>query len=237
MIYMAFYSEQTEKISALRDAVAKFCDNINCSHIMFEYQMDLLDYLNTSRPSSCVIYFETNSLADGLEIASKVQEINPSYRFNLLCNNTGDTEELFYNGISYFIKTPYEEESIIRSVENVRIHMNEQRGKVITLRAKKGTDAIKLSDISYIMSDKRKVIITLEDREASYYYKLDELEEMLSKGFLRCHQSYIVNMNKIKQFVEEGLILINETFIPVSRKKYYAAKREYLSYVTGGRIG
>ena len=106
----------------------------------------------------------------------------------------------------------------------------------IILKTKKGNDVLKLGDIKYVMSDKRKIVIYLNNNEMSYYYKLDEVEDMLGKSFLRCHQSYIVNMMKIKQFVEDGLLLDDDEFIPVSRKRYFAAKREYLSYVTGNKL-
>ncbi|MCH5212202.1 MAG: LytTR family transcriptional regulator DNA-binding domain-containing protein [Oscillospiraceae bacterium] len=178
----------------------------------------------------------TNSISNGLEAASKANEINPMYRFNLFCPDCDDVERLFYKGISYFVKIPFSSESVIRAVEFLKRFYNEQMHKSLLLKSKHGIESIIFSDIKYVMSDKRKVIIYKQTEESAYYYKLDEIEAMLGAGFLRCHQSFIVNMEMIKAFVPEGLILTDETFIPVSRKKYYAAKREYLEYITDNQI-
>ena len=233
---MAFYSEDYENYCNLKSIIEKECFDTEGTYLFFEYKMDLLDYLNVSRPQNCAVFFDTDSLNDALEISEKVSEINPRYRFNLICSETGDVEDLFYKGVSYYIKKPYSEQSVKHCVETINRFFNDQSGKMLTLKTKKGMDVIKLSDIIYVMSDKRKVVFLTENGEKSFYYKLDEIEEMLGESFLRCHQSYIVNMKKIKLFVEDGLTLNDETFVPVSRKKYYSSKKLYLSYISGGKI-
>ena len=37
--------------------------------------MDILDYLNTSRPERCAVFYVTETYAEGLEIAEKVNEV------------------------------------------------------------------------------------------------------------------------------------------------------------------
>ncbi len=225
MVYMVFYLESPESTESIKHIVEKESSDMFCSFMFFEYKMDLLDYINISRPQNCAVFFETNSIDDSLIISEKINEINPRYRFNLICGEEPDTEELFYRGVSYFIKKPFAERSIRRCVGYVRKFFNDQGGKILNLKSKKGMDVVVLSEIDYVMSDKRKVIFSTENGEKSFYYKLDEIENMLGESFLRCHQSYVVNMKKIKKFVEDGLLLNNGDFIPVSRKKYFSSKK------------
>lgn len=235
MIYIIFCNTEKNDILLLKNRVAKYCDDSEISYLIFEYPMDILDYLNSARPEKCAVFLETDNLDNGLEIADKIYQINPRYRYNLLCSDTGEVETLFYKGVTYYIRKPYEEESVERCTKHIVKFFNDQSGKTIVLKTKKESEAIVLSNIRYVMSDKRKVIFTLENREAEFYYKLDEVEKMLGESFLRCHQSYIINMKKIKMFVEDGVLLSDDTYIPVSRNKYYQSKRAYLSYLTGGR--
>lgn len=236
MTHVILYAKDQDTLPELKRDVEGKCNDPDYNYIFFEYPMDILDYLNTARPGNCSVFFDTDNLSEGLEIASRVSDINPKYRFILVCKEFGDIEELFHNGVTYYLNSPYSKESMGRCVANMKKYHNDQRGQVLTLKTGKGVEALNVPDIKYVMSDKRKVVFYIDDREQSYYYKLDEVAELLGESFLRCHQSFIVNMKKIKLFVEDGLLLDNDDFVPVSRKKYYAAKREYLSYITGNRI-
>ena len=237
MVHIIFYTANPERLSELRDDVYAKCNKDEYSALYFEYPMDVLDYVFQTGPKECIVFFETKDLANSLDIAHRIYSINPRYRFALLCPEYGnDVEDLFKMGVSYYIQTPYLNTSINSCVENFTMFFNDQNGKMLSLKSKRGTDSIKLEKIRYVMSDKRKLIVCLEDSELTYYCKLDDVEESLGESFLRCHQSYLVNMKKIKQFVEDGLVLEDNSFIPVSRKKYYAAKREYLSYITGNKL-
>lgn len=237
MTHVILYAKNQDSLPDLKRNVEGKCNDPDYNYIFFEYPMDILDYLNTARPSNCSVFFSTDDLDNALEISSRITDMNPKYRFVLICNTYGDIEELFHNGVSYYLNSPYTKESMDRCVVNMKKYHNDQKGQILTLKTKKGTEALNVPDIRYVMSDKRKVVFYMDDeREASYYYKLDEVAELLGESFLRCHQSFIVNMKRIKLFVEDGLLLENDDFVPVSRKKYYSSKREYLSYITGNRI-
>ena len=238
MVHIIFYTADPDRLPLLKEDVYSKCNKDEYSLLFFDYPMDVLDYVYQTNPKDCIVFFETNELVHTLEISRRIYAINPRYRFALLCPEYGDdVEELFKMGVSYYIRTPYLEASINSCVENFTMFFNDQSGKNLQLKSKRGTDSIKVEKIRYIMSDKRKLVICLDDdNELTYYCKLDEVEEELGESFLRCHQSYLVNMKKIKQFVEDGLTLENDEFVPVSRKKYYAAKREYLSYITGNKL-
>ena len=80
------------------------------------------------------------------------------------------------------------------------------------------------------MSSKR-VITLMGDREKwTVYMKMDELEKLLPENFLRCHKSYMVNMNQIASFAAEGIILESGRKIPVSRAKYQEARKRFWEY-------
>lgn len=83
---------------------------------------------------------------------------------------------------------------------------------------------IPCADILYAESNKRVVNIVGQERICTVYMKMDQLEELVEQGFVRCHKSYLVNMLYIKYFSAEGIILENGKKIPVSRAKYRNAK-------------
>ncbi|UKI23832.1 MAG: LytTR family transcriptional regulator [Anaerotruncus sp.] len=49
--------------------------------------------------------------------------------------------------------------------------------------------------------------------------------------FFRCHQSYIVNLNKIATYEPYKLVLSNGAEIPVPPKKYGKIIKQYKAYL------
>lgn len=48
---------------------------------------------------------------------------------------------------------------------------------------------------------------------------LDDMQNKLKSNFLRCHRSFIVNKDKIKKLIKQGMVLFNDKFVPISRSK------------------
>lgn len=87
---------------------------------------------------------------------------------------------------------------------------------------------LRLGKISFFESRVRKVIAVMDNETIEFYHKMNDLEEELSqKGFLRCHQSYIVNCSYVIGMEYGELLLINKKRIPVSRR-YSQVVRETL---------
>ena len=61
--------------------------------------------------------------------------------------------------------------------------------------------------------------------------KLSEMEGLLSEhGFLRIHQSYLVNMRYIVKISGYRLELKQHIVLPVPKNRYQYVKREYALY-------
>ena len=49
--------------------------------------------------------------------------------------------------------------------------------------------------------------------------------------FIRCHQSYLINVQYIRGIETDGFLMIDDVFVPISQKKYWASKRRYVQYI------
>lgn len=81
----------------------------------------------------------------------------------------------------------------------------------------KGTlQRIPFHEIYFFEVHNRIVTINLNQSQESFYFTMDKLEEKVSeKGFVRCHRSYIVNLNHIIELKKDFLKLTNGTIIPI----------------------
>lgn len=74
-----------------------------------------------------------------------------------------------------------------------------------------------LEDILYIESIKNHVIIITKKEKITTLQSISQMEEKLPQQFfIRIHRSFIVNLDKIKQF-SNAHILIKEKYLPIGR--------------------
>jgi two-component system response regulator LytT len=87
--------------------------------------------------------------------------------------------------------------------------------------------------IKYIESRGKKVFIhTLQKNTISGFYKLDDVEAMISDSrFIRSHKSHLVNMDYIKSVERYHFILKDGSLIPIRQKGYSKIKDMYYEYV------
>lgn len=80
---------------------------------------------------------------------------------------------------------------------------------------------IKTDEIKYFFSDKRKICMVKADNEKAYFYgKIDDIEKSLNDlGFVRTHQSYLVNCKYIKNTGYNHVELMDGAVLPVSQSK------------------
>ena len=106
---------------------------------------------------------------------------------------------------------------------------------VVTVKTHDGWTPIPFSNVVYIEAkDKRTYVHTLET-SGTHKYSLQEFEYMLPKdSFIRCHRSYIVNVNHIKEIYPDThstflLLMDNHSHVTVSQS-YSSYFRKLLGF-------
>ncbi|MNV96458.1 LytTr DNA-binding domain protein [compost metagenome] len=91
-------------------------------------------------------------------------------------------------------------------------------------------EIVPMEDIIFCKSDKGYTTFYLNNKTEILVSKgLKEYESLLVPfGFLRCHQSYLVNFQYVKKYFREGFLQMqNKEMVPVSSRK----KEEVLRYL------
>lgn len=92
---------------------------------------------------------------------------------------------------------------------------------------------VRLRNILYLESDRRLVRIKWDQGEETFYGSLDDVaKELAGKGFLRCHKSYLIHMNRVKNFTGEQIELEDGSILPVSRSYGKTVRKELTLYFT-----
>lgn len=103
-----------------------------------------------------------------------------------------------------------------------------QEERVVEFGFVEGNMRLKVDDIIYIETSKHKNVFYTQGQTFSIYKKMDELEEDLKgMGFVRIHQSFLINMKYIQKINSYVMILTTGKEISVPKSRYPEVKRQY----------
>ena len=93
---------------------------------------------------------------------------------------------------------------------------------------------VRFRDIRYIEIRNHQAILRTREQELTVWRSLDELEEEISdERFLRCHRSYLVNLEHVKALEKHDFLMDCGDLAPVSRQKTQAVQRRYREWLAG----
>ncbi len=94
-----------------------------------------------------------------------------------------------------------------------------------------GNVRLRTDDIIYIETSRHKNVFYTRSQSFSIYRKMDELEENLKgMGFVRTHQSFLINMKYIGRISSYVMTLTTGKEISVPKSRYSDVKRQYMLY-------
>ncbi len=91
---------------------------------------------------------------------------------------------------------------------------------------------LSLSDIRYIESCNHSIIIHQSTGNSTYYFSLLDFEKQLPIGqFARCHNSYLVNLNEVREIGRTTLSLQSGETLPIGRTYYKTFQSAFVRYI------
>lgn len=156
----------------------------------------------------------------GVECARGIQDMDPNIIIIFATAHDcymGDAFEVY--AFDYLIK-PFKMERVVQTLERVRgiklMHAQQSASAMVVkpralagrmmLRHREGITFVDLQDILLIQrEDRSTVIYTVDDERFVTNDSLSEMEVRLPNDvFFRCHKSYIINLNHIKDITPYG---------------------------------
>jgi len=101
--------------------------------------------------------------------------------------------------------------------------------KYIPIITKKVTCKIYIEDVMLIEQELRKTIIYTEIDDFQIYGKIDEFLKFLDGRFFKCHQSCIINMDKVVKMKEQTIFFKNGYKVMMGREKFKFARQKFAS--------
>lgn len=156
---------------------------------------EILDYVYLNKTDVLILDINLKSKKTGLEVAEAVRKKNK----NIYIIFT--TAHLEYAMVAYKFKTfdyiakPITSDRLEETVKRLFDDIYGIPKKYIKIDNKK--TIIDEAEINYIKRDGMKVVFHTDNRDYEIYSSFNKIQEILPDNFIRCHKSYIANIDRI----------------------------------------
>lgn len=242
MINVFIHHKDKETIKFINDALCKYFKKVRhgyCISGNSNYNETVI-YLKKYVKTTDVFFLDFSDFKATYKFALYLRQ-NNSNAFWVHIGSIDTLLKTLHLRPSAFIDDP---ENEIRIIETITI-LDNQYQKVLantyfSFKYEGEPIRIKYSNIEYFESSAKKVILHLKQSKKVYYFtsKLKDIEQVLPSCFLRCHQSYIVNMDNIKQIDlrNHSFILSSNDEVFISKRMFAQTKKSYNEYANSAEV-
>lgn len=134
-----------------------------------------------------------------------------------------------------FVKKPLRQEDVSLALGQALRRAEAVAAPPLVLRHDHVTDIVRPEDILYVESDRRNVVVHTRTESLRAYAKLADIQAQLPAHFVRCHQSYVINLDHVARLGSEAVTLSSGEVVPMSRRWRPAVREALFDRIREGR--
>ncbi|MDF2800294.1 MAG: response regulator [Anaerocolumna sp.] len=169
---------------------------------------------------------------NGIETAKHIRQKDQSVEIIFLTSFSGLTREALSVHAFEYLEKPIQKEVIFHQMDEVisklsyKKGIEENKAQIVSFYGGRNDIGICVSDIYYFERTDRKIKAVTKKGNFILYETIASLEEKLQEfNFVTPHQSFVVNINNIKDYIKDQIIMTNYDIIPVAQKRSSELKR------------
>ncbi len=132
----------------------------------------------------------------------------------------------------FLIKTRMTNEQILSALKKAIDNISNENENQRLIKIGSRSYTIDLNDITFIETFNNNIDLhTFSGEKYTLYSSLKAFAKELTPQFLRCHKSYMVNMDYITSYEPHRFLLKNKEEVPISSKNYLKTVDTYRNYL------
>lgn len=172
---------------------------------------------------------------DGLQAAERINDVYPGIPVVLVASLLSYALEGYRVNAARFLVKDDLDARLPECLDELSDKLRKKNQKAVFAFVE-GSLELEIQKIIYIETDRHKNIFHTTDADYGLYRKLDEIEAKLSSyGFVRVHQSFLVNMRYVDKISSYRMRLINGKEISVPKSRYPHVKKQFAMYKENNR--
>lgn len=235
VINIAICDDSIEELETINSYIEKSLIELGLSFKIssFNEGQDLIEHINSSKEVYDIIFLDIYmKFSNGINIARKIREFDKECKIIFITSSTENVVDSYDVRAFYYILKPINKEKL-GSVIRMAIEGLNKENKQVIIKNKKGIYRIAYKDISYAESNARVVNLHLKSGGIiSFYSKLEAfIQSLQDERFLKCHKSFVVNMDCIVKIENNNIFITDYITIPISSNNTSKIKEMYFNYL------
>ena len=224
--------EDNNIVSSYMEDYISSLDLQDIEYEIFSSGDDLIHYMEVENATFNIYFMDIEMPGrNGIETSAYIRSVDK----NALIIFITDHKEYVYDVFDVlpfrFLIKPVTQTSL-NAVLKKAIEQIRTAKQVFFFKQNKNRLQVSFDEILYFEANRRKVKLVTAEKEYEFYGKISELWEQLDANiFLQIHNSYVVNMEQIRQLSDSTVILKNEISLPISRHYRNPVRQRHLQYM------
>lgn len=226
---------QSDRI--LMEKLAKnFCmeEDFDTNIIKFESGETLLNYYAHKKAAFDIIFLDIfmNGM-NGIKCAEQIRGYDSDCKIIFATSSTEHSLESFKVFPFNYLVKPITKAVFNPVIKKAVNDISREKQKSLSVKNGSNIQIVFYKDMLFIESSAKTLNIhTINDSIISYRSKLDEIQVQIDdKRFLRCHKSFLVNMDYISSVENYSFKLSNGKLIPITQRNFANIKKVFYDYV------
>lgn len=172
----------------------------------------------------------------GMDTARKIRETDRDCLLVFVTVSEGYTMDGFLVNAAGYVVKPLGHERMDATLHMCRQQF-EKNSRTIEISMYGGSMAVPVADLIYAEVYGKESVFHMKKGDFTARLPLDEIEAKLGgKPFLRCHRSYIVNMNHVADLRDEDFLMRNGDAVPIRKNGRREIRMAMAAFIAGTPI-
>lgn len=167
----------------------------------------------------------------GLKTAEKLREIDPGFSLVFITTSKDHALESFSLGTNDYVVKPIRREDIERAFFKCRAVFL-KNGRFIEVMSGRAKRKVPLHKILFMEAYGKEILVHTPEETIKTFMPLDEIEKMITGPFLRCHRSYIVNLNYVVTIGPDDFQMHGGSLVPLRQRGRTELRDAYADFVS-----
>ena len=189
--------------------------------------MDICHEFNPALP-------KTKDRQEGIDCAYELNQRYPELQIIYMTEDVKKySQHIFLKPVNLlgYLTKPVDLVILKKLLEIAKEKQKQNDEKRVTIMCRNHKQIFYLDEILYLESRAHRTMIHTYEGEEVCRDKISDLEQRMGDTFVRCHQSFLVNMKYIRRIENESFKLENGEEISNSKRRYVETKNRYFAYL------
>lgn len=236
MLFVAVCDDLPSDRLHIQSLIKDFCNRMNYEiHLLtFETGNTLVNHYQNQGTFFDIIFLDIYMNGKtGITTARQIRKYDLNCKIIFITSSTKDALESFEVFPFNYLTKPLSKSTFFAVFGKAIVTTQKENQKSLFFKTGSSIQKIYYKDILYIESSGRALHLhTIQNKVYTYTAKLDIIQnQMNDERFLRCHKSYLVNMDHISRVENYSFLLINDQEIAIVQRNFAHIKSIFYDYL------